>query len=160
MSHVALREIVERVTPRLRELDDSSTAIRSAPGKWSKKEILGHLADSAANNHRRFVLAQLQDDLVFPGYDQDRWVRAQRYDKMAWTDIVDLWRSFNLHVARVMESTPADLRVRPYTRHNFHEIGFRPVPADEPATLGWFMNDYLDHLKHHLRQILAPGAVE
>ena len=118
---------------------------------------MGHLIDSASNNHRRFVLAQQQEDLVFPGYAQDAWVAAQRYQDAPWEELVSLWRGFNLHLARVMEAAPDFERTRIRRRHNLHEIAFRTIPEDQPATLEYFMSDYVDHLEHHLRQIL-PSA--
>ena len=92
--------------PRLRDLADDGTTRRPAPGKWSPREIIGHLIDSASNNHQRFVRASFQDDLVFAGYDQDRWVAMQRYQEARWEDLLTLWASFNRHLARVMASDP------------------------------------------------------
>jgi hypothetical protein len=54
-------------------------ALKPAPDRWSKKEILGHLIDSAANNHQRFVRAQGTPRLEFPGYEQEFWVATQAY---------------------------------------------------------------------------------
>jgi hypothetical protein len=143
--------------PALLAVPDALTTARPAPGKWSPREIIGHLIDSASNNHRRFVLAQQQDDLVFPGYQQDAWVAAQRYQDAPWEELVSLWRGFNLHLARVMEAAPESERTRPRTRHNLHQIAFRTIPEDQPATLEYFMRDYVDHLEHHLRQILLSA---
>jgi hypothetical protein len=156
MEHVAeeLRRAVDEALPRLNAISESESARRAAPGNWSRKEILGHLIDSAANNHARFVRARFQDELVFPGYDQDAWVRAQRYDASTWTDLVALWRSYNLHLARVMEATPHEERSRARARHNLHEIAWRTVPASQPTTLEYFMRDYIGHMRHHLAQAL------
>jgi hypothetical protein len=73
-----LRTVVDDAAPRLRALGDASAA-KPASGGWSPREIIGHLVDSATNNHRRFVVARFQDDLVFPGYEQDVWVKAGAY---------------------------------------------------------------------------------
>jgi len=148
---------VETAAPRLLAMDDGATAQRPAPGKWSPREILGHLIDSASNNHQRFVCAQWQDDLVFQGYDQDAWVSAQRYQDAAWRDLVTLWRAFNLHLAHVMRTVPAEVRQHPRVRHNLDRVAFVPVPADQPATLEYFMQDYVRHLQHHLRQIATDA---
>lgn len=153
-SAVQLRRAVERAGPRLMALEETETTRRPAAGKWSPREIIGHLIDSASNNHQRFVRAQFSDDLVFPGYEQDRWVAVQRYQDAAWPDLVSLWRAFNLHLARVMDAIPVEVRIRPRTRHNLHEIGFASFPLDTPVTLDAFMHDYVAHLEHHLRQIL------
>ena len=100
--------------------------------------------------------AQFCDDLVVPGYDQDAWVTAQRYQEAPWSELVSLWPGFNLQIARVIEAVPDDTRKRERHPHNLHEIASRGVPKSEPATIGFFMHDYVDHLEHHLLQILAP----
>ena len=160
MDYVAdLAATVERAAHDLLEMSPEASARRPAPGKWSAREIVGHLIDSAANNHQRFVRARWQDDLVFPGYDQEGWVTAQRYQEAPWGELVTLWRAYNLQLARVMAAVPDEVRQREHRRHNLHQIAWQTVPADQPATLDYFMRDYVGHLKHHLRQIdpaLAP----
>ena len=146
---------VERLTTVLRRLEDRVVTARPAPGKWSIKEIIGHLVDSASNNHQRFVRAQWTDDLLCDTYDQDRWVTVQNYQASPWNDLVELWRTYNLHLARVMATIPAATRLRERTRHNLDRVAFRTVPADQPVTLDYFMADYVDHLQHHVNQIAA-----
>lgn len=150
-----LRTTVTAAAATLLTISDDASARRPAPGKWSAREILGHLIDSAANNHRRFVRAENQPDLVFDGYDQEAWVQRQGYAEAPWPELVTLWRVYNLHLARVMTLIPAEVRERPHRRHNLHEVAWRPVPPDQPATLDYFMADYVDHLRHHLAQIAA-----
>jgi hypothetical protein len=146
-----LRRAVNDAAPKLLALGDAS-ATRPAPGKWSAREILGHLVDSASNNHQRFVRGQLQDELVFPGYAQEEWVRIGRYHDAPWEDLVSLWRTFNLQIARIMEGTAEEMRKRPRQQHSFEQIGV-PLPPGEAATLEHVMRDYVVHLQHHLRQI-------
>jgi hypothetical protein len=134
-------------------MSEERSRLRPQPGKWCPREVIGHLIDSASNNHQRFVRAQFQDDLVFSGYEQDAWVSLQRYRDAPWEDLIVLWRSFNLHIARIMDSVPIDERVRLRPRHNLDELAWKPVPRDEPATLDYFMSDYVAHLQHHLAQI-------
>ena len=153
-----LRKAVDAATPRLLALSEAEAARRPAAGKWSPKEVLGHLVDSASNNHQRFVRAQFTEDLVFPGYRQEAWVAAQDYQAAPWPDLVGLWRLFNLHLARVIEAIPPAVRQRPRARHNLHEIAWKTVPEDRPSTLEYFMRDYVDHLEHHLSQIPRPGG--
>jgi hypothetical protein len=147
-----LRRDVEDATPRLLALGGVSAA-RPANGGWSTREIIGHLVDSASNNHQRFVRARVQDNLVFPGYEQDLWVQAGAYQDAPWRDLVELWRTLNLQIARVMEATPEDLRLRERLEHNFDRIGFVAIPQGQPATLDHLMRDYVAHLEHHLLQI-------
>ncbi len=148
-----LRATVARASASLAAMPDEAAARRPAPGKWSAKEIIGHLVDSAANNHQRFVRAQFQDDLIFSGYAQDGWVTVQRYQDAPWQDLVTLWRFYNLHIARLIEVTPDEVRLRERRRHNLHELAWQAVPEDTPTTLDYFMRDYVLHLHHHLRQI-------
>jgi hypothetical protein len=151
-----LRRVVENAKPRLEAITDADAAIPRAPGKWSRKEIVGHLIDSASNNHQRFVRAQFTDDLICPTYDQDAWVRSQRYRDAPWGELVSLFVLFNLQLARVMDAIPPEIRTMPRARHNLDRVAFRTVPASEPATLEFFMGDYVVHLEHHLAQIFEP----
>ena len=148
----ALRSVIARAEPQLLALSEAEAGLRPAPEKWSRKEIVGHLIDSASNNHQRFVRVRFQIDLVFAGYEQDDWVAAQRYRERPWRELVELWRAFNAHIAHVMETTPEELRLRATTAHNFERIAWSTVLAGEPATLDFFMRDYVGHLRHHLRQ--------
>jgi hypothetical protein len=151
-----LRHALAVAIPKLEAISDADAALSRAPGKWSRKEIIGHLLDSASNNHQRFVRAQFTDELVCPTYDQDAWVHAQRYREAPWNELVSLWALFNLHLARVMAAIPAELRRKPRMTHNLDQVAFRPLSANEPATLEFFMHDYVVHLEHHLTQILEP----
>ena len=154
-----LTAAVERATPRLLDLNEAAASEPPAPGKWSPKEVLGHLIDSASNNHGRFVRAQFSDDLVFPGYEQERWVAAQRYAEAAWSELIALWRAFNLHLARVMDAVPDDVRLALRAKHNLDQLAWRAVPRNQPVTLDSFMEDYVDHLEHHLTQIFARDTM-
>lgn len=148
-----LSDAVVRAAARLRQMPEDSARVRPAPGKWSPIEIIGHLIDSASVNHERFVRARERDDLEFEGYEQVEWVKAQNYQEAHWPAIIDLWEALNLHVARVIAHTPDSVLTMPRARHNLDRIAWEVVPRSEPASLGYFMRDYLGHLKHHLRQI-------
>jgi hypothetical protein len=150
-----LIDALRRATPALLALDAAATARRLAPGKWSPREIIGHLVDSASNNHQRFVRMRDRDDLVVEGYEQDVWVAAQRYQDAPWAELVLLWMTYNRHLARLMAATPAADRDRVRHVHNLHLRAYHPVPADRGVTLAYFMNDYVEHLEHHLAQVLG-----
>jgi hypothetical protein len=155
----ALRVAVEEARPRLARIDEIASARHPAPAKWSPREIIGHLIDSAQNNHGRFVRAQLSEDLVFAGYAQNDWVRLQRYNNRDWSALIDLWAAYNIHLAHVIAHIPTEIAERPRRKHNLHELAWQPVPADLPTTLAYFMEDYVAHLEHHLRQIWASTGV-
>jgi hypothetical protein len=150
----ALRAAVAHAVRHLRTISDPLASTPGAPGKWSPKEVIGHLIDSASNNHQRFVRAQLPGAVPFDGYAQDDWVRLQRYNEADWSALVDLWAAFNLHLARVMEHTSEEGSRRPRPDLQLTRLAFRQ--ANEPVSLGWFMEDYVEHMQHHLRQI-GPG---
>jgi putative transcription antitermination factor YqgF len=134
---------------------DALAVRRPARGGWCIKEIIGHLIDSAANNHARFVRAQVTDDLACAGYDQDAWVAAQEYAGADWLTLVGLWRLYNLHLARVMAAVPDAVRMRPRANHTLDQIAWRPVAPTETVTLDYLMADYVGHLKSHLHQITS-----
>lgn len=148
-----LRQAIAEAAPRLLAIGSAASAVRPRDGAWSAREIIGHLIDSAANNHPRFVRGQLEDHLDFAGYAQEEWVSVQQYQSLEWKDLVGLWRLYNLHLANVMEAAPTEVRQRLHTRHSLHRIAWKPVPASEPATLDYLMRDYVGHLRHHLAQI-------
>ena len=150
-----LRQTVADALVWLRKLPDRADARQPTPNKWSPREIIGHLIDSASINHERFVRAQLQDDLVFPTYEQDLWVAKQRYNEQDWNGLLARWTSFNEQIASVVERISERDMTRPRIDHNLHMIGWRTVAPTTPTTLEYFVNDYVGHLRHHLAQISA-----
>lgn len=149
------RKTLETSAERLLLLSADKSRTPREPGKWSPREIVGHLIDSAANNHQRFVRAQFTDDLVFSGYKQAEWASVQGYADEGWEQLVQLWKHYNLHLLHLMSRVSIEQLSRPRTKHNLHEIAWQPVALDQPTTLEYFMRDYVEHLKHHLRQILG-----
>ena len=100
-------EILKTVPKRLVDLGDDAAARKADPNRWSKKEILGHLIDSAANNHQRFVRAQRVPHLELPSYEQEFWVSTQAYATEPWPDLVNFWLLFNRHLLHVVKAMPA-----------------------------------------------------
>lgn len=149
-----MRLTIEDAAVRLLSITEVESETRRQTGKWSAKEILGHLIDSAANNHARFVTAQLKDNLVFDGYDQEAWVATQRYHQASWPALVALWKSYNLHLLHVVSSIPEDKLNQPRREHSLDTIAWKLVEEGEPISLEYLILDYVEHMKHHLRQIL------
>jgi len=138
-----LRDALDQALPALRALSEEDASRDRGPGKWNRKEILGHLIDSAVNNHQRFVRAQRVERFVWPGYEQDAWVASQAYGGRTWTELLTLWEALNRHLVHVMAHVPAA------------RLGTEClIGNDPPAPLEWWMTDYTRHLNHHLGQIL------
>ena len=130
------------IAERLKKIDEDAASRRPAPGKWSAKETIGHLIDSAANNHQRFVRMQMRPHLELEGYDGDKWVRFERYQDRSWVDIVTLWESYNRHLAHVIR------HVDPSTlKHTWQS------PEGQIVDLEFVIRDYVVHMQHHLDQI-------
>jgi hypothetical protein len=136
----ATKSSIAVLSPRL--------AGHESPSAFSTGDLgIGHLIDSAANNQHRFVRAQFVQELVFPKYEQNEWVRCQWYNDVEWQDLIDLWRRYNLHLAHVIRHAPADA------------LTIRCVIGDyEPVTLQCLIEDYVVHLKHHLGAIAERVA--
>ena len=149
------KQTIDSAASRLLQISETQSGQPRAEDHWSSKQIIGHLIDSAANNHARFVLGQMKDDLVFPGYDQNGWVKTNHYQDEPWPQLVELWRAYNLHLQHVMAHSDRSKLTTPCTLHTLQEIAFKTVPKSEPVTLEYLMKDYVDHLKHHLAQIFT-----
>jgi hypothetical protein len=137
-----LERVVDAAEIVLRQAaaQESSQAVLS--GGWSRKQVLGHLIESASNNHQRFVRAALADALEFPAYDTPGSVRVAAVESMEWSILVDLWVSYNRYLAHVIcHLPPSKLSV-------VCRIG-----SNAPLALGDLAKDYVRHLRHHLEQI-------
>jgi hypothetical protein len=139
-----LARILAATPLRLADVSDADASQPPAPGHWSKKQILGHLIDSASNNHQRFVRAQLAASYEGPSYEQESWVAAQNYATENWPDLVNLWLLYNRHLLHIVRTVPE---------------AALPVPCaiggSAPVPLGEVMSSYVDHMEHHLAQILG-----
>jgi hypothetical protein len=147
------RETIVSATARLRDIAPEQSRRGTSDDNWAPIEILGHLVDSAANNHQRFVRAQFTDDLVFPGYEQERWVSAQKYHDESWSDLIQFWSSYNLHLLHAVSVIPENILTKARENHSLDQIAFSLVDPNTPATLEYLIRDYVDHLRHHLDQI-------
>jgi len=154
---VHLAAIVTKAAENLlAEIKEPQSAIPLSAGKWSPRQVIGHLIDSASNNHQRFVRANFQGDLIFPGYPQEQWVDLHGYQDWTWVDLLELWTRYNLLIARLVDRIPPAVLFQKQDQHNFHQIAWKTVPEDQAVTLDYFIKDYIGHLNHHVRQIL-PG---
>jgi DinB family protein len=138
----SLRDLVQRVPGRLEQLSKDTAGTKPTPSGWSPKEELGHLLDSAANNHQRIVRAQLEDNVAMPGYDQSAWVALHAYQRRDWGELIELWQALNRQLLAGAEAVPDAAWSRMLT-----------VAGSEPLTLQFVFEDYLTHMLHHLQHI-------
>ena len=124
-------------------VDEVSSQQPLRPDGWCARETLGHLIDSACNNHRRFVIGQPPGVERFDGYTQDEWVGRQRYRDVPWESLVSLWTAYNRHLAHVMRNTSPEAA----------EGSAMTSWTSGPITVGFLMHDYVVHLQHHVGQI-------
>jgi DinB superfamily len=151
---LALEEAVTQEAVHLRAITETAASHKPSASKWSKKEELGHLIDSAANNHVRFVRATIEPDFRGPGYEQDAWVSLHGYQQMPWSEIIDFWQRYNHFLVGLLKHIPED------------RLAARCVVGNSsPVTLKFLIEDYTLHMQHHLDHILArekitqyPGA--
>jgi len=138
----ALENSVDAASQWLSQLNDETAKFKPTKDRWSIAEVIGHLIDSAANNHQRFIRAQETDELVFPKYDQNSWVTKNAYANAKWPDLVELWRLYNLQLSRVIREIPENELATKCT-----------ISPYESCTLGFLVTDYVDHMNHHLSKI-------
>jgi hypothetical protein len=137
-----LRELLQHVPGRLEKLSKEAVESKPTPSAWSPKEELGHLLDSAANNHQRIVRAQLQDNPAMPGYEQNRWVAIHAYQRRDWKELIEVWQALNRQLLAAAEAVPDSAWSRTLT-----------VAGSEPLTLQFVFEDYVVHMLHHLKHI-------
>jgi hypothetical protein len=142
-----LLSLVEAAEPRLREISETESTQPVLACGWSRKQVIGHLIDSASNNHQRFVRAALQTSLDFPGYDQGGSVRVQAVQDADWRLLVVLWAAYNRYLAHVIARLPA-AKLETVCR----------IGSGDAVTLEFLAKDYLTHLGHHLGQLGAADS--
>jgi DinB superfamily len=135
-----LEIFLDRHTTALASLTENEMAQKPSPAKWSKKEMIGHLIDSAENNIRRFVVAQYEEIPVIK-YNQDKWVAIANYQQWNKGDLINLWYLLNKQVCEILKNTSA-------------ETALRTCQTGELHTIEWLAVDYIKHLRHHIHQVL------
>lgn len=135
-----LEELINKYKPSLLSVKEPALLHKPSPEKWSKKEIIGHLIDSAQSNIRRFVVAQYEET-PFIVYNQDKWVAIAAYQEWNSKELIDLWYLLNKQICEIFKNTASDAAQRTCQTQELH-------------TIEWLANDYIKHLKHHLHQVL------
>lgn len=137
-----LQAILDTVPFQLFRIDDAAFSAKPHPDKWSKKEILGHLIDSACNNHHRFIRAQLENPYTVVRYAQNDWVKLNAWQQLESPWVIELWETYNRQLLEVISRIPEE------------KLANECISGDDRVTLGWLITDYIDHMEHHLRQIV------
>ena len=137
-----LEHLCAVIPDKLHSFSGDEWNLQSSPEKWTKKQILGHLIDSATNNHHRFIRAQFHDKPSID-YHAESWVNANYYQELDPHHLVNFWLIYNQHIANVIGQMPAEMMQR------------ECYSGDEtPHTLEWLFDDYVMHLEHHLHQLV------
>jgi len=142
---IDLEKIIENYSHLFQHVDKDKWTYKAQPHKWSKKEILGHVIDSAQNNIRRFIVGQYEEH-PFIKYNQDEWVAISNYQNYDLSELIALWVSINKHLCVILKNTSSQNQQR-------------EVMTNELHTISWLAADYNKHLLHHLHQILDMEPV-
>ena len=148
-----IKEILETVdtySRKIANIPEPEFSVKPLPNKWSKKEVLGHLIDSAQNNLRRFICGQYESSPPKIVYEQDFWVRSNDYQHKPSGDVIASWKLINGQICSVLKSMPAS---------NFTRACDTGREAVQLRSLEWLAEDYVKHMKHHLNQIV-PGSFD
>jgi hypothetical protein len=145
---LSLERAINEEFLHLQKIGERDAGTKPAPGKWSQKEELGHLIDSATNNHVRFVRASAEPNFRGLGYEQDVWVSTHAYHEMPWADLLDFWKRYHLFLARLVRRLPESVMGRQCV-----------VGESQPVTLRFLIEDYILHMQHHLDHILGRATI-
>jgi hypothetical protein len=145
-----LNKLVDTFSLKIGKIPESEFSAKPLPNKWSKKEVVGHLIDSAQNNLRRFLCGQYEKTPSKITYDQDFWVNANGYQQVEKNNIINLWRLTNEQIATVLKNMP---------QGNYSRSSDTGKEGVKLHSLEWLAQDYVNHMKHHLNQIL-PGSFD
>jgi hypothetical protein len=148
-----LRAAVDEGVEIFRTASEERTAWRPATDAWCAREVIGHLIDSACNNHRRFIINQGGDRLIVDPYDQNAWVATQRYAETPAAQLVSTWAAYNRHIARVIEQMSDDVLNGDRGPMDGYRFPYTDLPATGSVTLRHLVEDYVGHIDHHFKQL-------
>jgi hypothetical protein len=150
-----IRNAIDEGSGLFEGVAEDATARSTTPGGWCAREIIGHLIDSACNNHRRFIVNQDASTLVVEPYDQEKWVALSHYAETPAAVLVATWRAYNDQIARVIERVPDETLGRGRGPRASYRFPYVTYALSDEATLRDLIEDYIGHLHHHFRQIRA-----
>jgi hypothetical protein len=142
-AYTRLKDALAKSISSLNAISETDAVMKPAPNKWSKKEIIGHLIDSASNNHQRFVRLQIDNNITLPKYKQDEWVAVQHWQQKEWSSIITLWKLYNEHITYIFKHIDES------------KLSNTMTLGDSNYTLQFLIDDYVDHMEHHLKQVFG-----
>ena len=142
-----LSKITDEFSIKINNIPDELFSAKPNPTKWSKKEVLGHLIDSASNNLRRFICGQYEETPKII-YQQDFWVTANNYQNIEKENVIQLWKLLNRQICEVL------LTMSEQNGNLMCDTGRDKVQLH---SIDWLAEDYVKHLKHHLNQIIPES---
>ncbi len=138
-----LKSITLDFYSRYSGLDDQIASVNLSADKWSLKQIIGHLIDSASNNHQRFVRLQLADDVKFADYDKDQWLHVEKHNLVLFTDLFTLFLYLNRLLAHLIENMDPKVLAHKWIVNWDENTKF--------MTLESLIDHYIEHLMYHVR---------
>ena len=144
-----LKQIVETYIQKFSQIPDEDFSAKPNPNKWSRKEVVGHLTDSAQNNLRRFIVGQYETEPNIV-YEQDFWVKSNNYQETPTENVIQLWKLLNLQICSVLSTMP---------KENYSRLCNTGRGTQNLRTIEWLAADYVKHLKHHINQVIV-GAFD
>ena len=145
-----INSLIKEVPERINQIPANDLVFKKSPEKWSKKEILGHLCDSAINNLGRFVRAQFEEQpFELTPYAQDDWVRVNHYNEMKTVELLNYWVIVNKQIVQIITNIPEEKLAGTIV---FGDDAFREDKSEK--NLLWLIEDYVVHMEYHLKQII------
>ncbi len=141
-----IEKLVSEWEPKLLALPENVITERRNHQNRTIKQLIGHLLDSASNNHQRMVRLQYNDDLTFPDYTQDNdlWIAIQDYQHSDWKNLVLLWKSFNLHIIHLIKSIDTSKLNNYWTDYEGAKVTLEDMIKGYPWHLNLHINDIND----------------
>jgi hypothetical protein len=133
--------LMDTIPALLHQISKVDFAAKPALNTWSKKEVVGHLIDSATNNHQRFVRAQFEEKPSIQ-YNQNGWNTYSYYNDRDGEQIINFWYAYNMQLIEIIKRIPED------------KLDNEVSVGDNVYTLIFLIEDYVAHMEHHLKKVI------
>lgn len=142
-----IQNLLNQWEPKLLALPEDLITQRRNHQNRTIKQLLGHLIDSASNNHQRMVRLQYNNNLTFPDYTQDNdlWIAIQDYQHSDWKNLVLLWESFNLHIIHLIKTIDTSKLTNYWTDYEGAKVTLEDMIKGYPWHLNLHINDLINN---------------